>query len=176
MIFGFNKKGRFIRLDKPILPGNDVEWVHVFNQLDLQNGLGRVPVNAHPPTQFVPQARDVFLAQAVRQDAIGVPTPQRRKDATRRVIRTRLLVEGQTGQSRRKNRAERTRPRGNPQAGRTTIIGFLSELNSNSADRTRIEHMNDRADDSSPFTTEFGADAMLPSGSSSGLEFLFNEL
>ena len=176
MIFGFNSSGKFVRLNKPILPGNDIEWVHIFNQLDLQDSLGRVPVNAHPAAQFVPQARDVFLAQAVRQDAIAIPAPERAQHAAGSVIRGRLLVESKTAQGRRKNRGNCTSTRRDPEAGGTSIIGFLSELNSNSADRTRIEHMNDRADDSSPFTTEFGADAMLPSGSSSGLEFLFNEL
>ena len=48
MLFGFNSSGKFVRLNKPILPGNDIEWVHVFNQLDLQDRLRGVAVDAHP--------------------------------------------------------------------------------------------------------------------------------
>ena len=174
MLFGFNEKGRFVRLNKPILPGNDIEWVHIFEQLDLQDSLRAVAVDRHPARQLVPKATNVFLRESVREDSVRVPTPERAQHAAGSMVGRRLLVESKTAQGRRKNRGNRTGTRGNPQAGRTTVLGFLSELNRDSADSTRIEHMDDGSEYPSCFRTASSAMAMLDCSPVSGGQFLLD--
>ena len=92
------------------------------------------------------------------------------------MIRRRLLVEGEAGQSRREDRGEGTSARGNPQGGRTTILGLLAELNRQGTNRAGVEDVDDRAEDPSCFRSTGAANAMLDCRSVSGGELFFDEL
>ena len=176
MLFGFNKKGRFVRLDKATLPGNDIEWVHIFNQLDLQDRLGGVAINAHPAREFVPKATDVFLRQAIRQYPIRIPAPKRRKNPAGGVVRTRLLVESKTADRRGQDCRDQASRRRDPQADCGTILDFLTELNCDGANGACIEYVNDRSEHPSAFRTLSSANAMLNCSAVGRSEFRLDEV
>ena len=174
MLFGFNNVG-FVRLDKPILPGNAIEWVHVFQALDSQDSLGGVAIDAHASTKLIPEPTDVFLRQAIRQYPIRIPAPKRRKNPAGGVVRTRLLVESKTAEHRRENRTDRARTGSHPQADSTTILAFLTELNCNTRDGNSVKNMNNCPEDSRIFTSELAPNAMLDCRSVSGGELFLNQ-
>ena len=175
MLFGFNEKGRFVRLDKPILPGNKVEWVRVFARLDLEDSFGRVTIDTHSTRELVPQARDVFLRQAIRKDAVAIPTPKARENPAGSVIRARLLIQRKTADHRRQNRRNRASTRSNPQTDNGTILALLTELNGNTRDGHGVQDMDDCSNDRGIFTSSVAADAMLLGCPVGGLEFFLDK-